>query len=334
MRLADALMADPYLETKSVGIELVERYHRSFSPQLLPKWKRWLAKNQSANWATTDAICGYLIGPLVVAHPSLARRVAGWARDRNMWVRRAAAVSLIPSVRKGAALDEAYGCGHRASGRPRRPDSQSERLAPARGRQDRFRPARSLPARERPRAPADNRSICDRTAARGEARRAARDHAAESDATAARSAADAADDRRELSNSASADSGPGGTSSPACAAAETIRPPRSTRRAHECQRARRADRQSRTPAGSPDRRSSRSATRRPPSTRPNHGTQTQPSLALRCRCWRPPDRGTPHRRRVRRPSRTAPRSSHACALQSRIRARASAKSAGHPFLSF
>ena len=108
MRLADSLMADPYLETKSVGIDVVARFHRTFTPSLLPKWKRWLAKNQSANWATTDAICGCLIGPLIVMHPSLAPRVAAWARDRNMWVRRAAAVSLIPSARKGAALDLAY----------------------------------------------------------------------------------------------------------------------------------------------------------------------------------------------------------------------------------
>jgi len=31
-----------------------------------------------------------------------------WARDRNMWVRRAAAVALIPSVRQGLARDLAY----------------------------------------------------------------------------------------------------------------------------------------------------------------------------------------------------------------------------------
>ena len=35
MRLADGLMRDPYLETKSVGIELVARYRRSFTPALL-----------------------------------------------------------------------------------------------------------------------------------------------------------------------------------------------------------------------------------------------------------------------------------------------------------
>jgi 3-methyladenine DNA glycosylase AlkD len=32
----------------------------------------------------------------------------GWSRDSNMWVRRASAVALIPSVRRGLALDAAY----------------------------------------------------------------------------------------------------------------------------------------------------------------------------------------------------------------------------------
>ena len=56
MACADALIVDRHLEVKSVGIELVARYRRDFTPRLLPKWKRWLAGNHSANWATTDAI--------------------------------------------------------------------------------------------------------------------------------------------------------------------------------------------------------------------------------------------------------------------------------------
>lgn len=108
MRLADGLMRDPYLETKSVGIELVARYRRSFTPALLPRWKAWLSANLSANWATTDAICGLLVGPLLVDRPALAPRMQGWSRDRNMWVRRASAVGLIPSVRRSVALDLAY----------------------------------------------------------------------------------------------------------------------------------------------------------------------------------------------------------------------------------
>lgn len=105
---AEALIVDPYLEAKSVGIEVVARYRRDFAPRDLAVYKRWLAGNHSANWATTDTICGELIGPLLVRYPALAPRMRAWARDRNLWVRRAAAVGLIPSVRRGLALDLAY----------------------------------------------------------------------------------------------------------------------------------------------------------------------------------------------------------------------------------
>jgi len=116
MTLADELIEDPYLDTKGVAVELVRLFHRQFTRGLLPRWKRWLARNHSSNWATTDAICGYLVGPLVLADPSLVPRVASWSRDRNMWVRRASAVGLIPSARKGRALDAVYAVAGRLHG--------------------------------------------------------------------------------------------------------------------------------------------------------------------------------------------------------------------------
>lgn len=108
MRLADALMRDPYLETKAIGIEVVARFRRSFTPRLLPLWKRWLAGNLSTNWATTDLACGMLIGPLLTEYPRLIPQMRTWAAHRNMWVRRASAVALIPAIRRGLALDVAY----------------------------------------------------------------------------------------------------------------------------------------------------------------------------------------------------------------------------------
>ena len=108
MIFAEDLIVDPYLETKSVGIEVVARYRKAFTPKLLPRWKRWLARNYSANWATTDAICGALIGPLLVLYPELADSLRQWSTHRNIWVRRASIVGLIPLVRTGMALDVAY----------------------------------------------------------------------------------------------------------------------------------------------------------------------------------------------------------------------------------
>ena len=116
LAFANALISDRYLEVKGLGIEVLARYRRDFTPRLLPVWKRWLSNNYSTNWATTDAICGLLIGPLLLEHPRLIREMLAWSRESNMWVRRASAVSLIPAVRRGIGLDTAYEVARRLRG--------------------------------------------------------------------------------------------------------------------------------------------------------------------------------------------------------------------------
>jgi 3-methyladenine DNA glycosylase AlkD len=118
MVFAGILLPDRVLEVKAIGIEVVARYRRSFTPRLLRDWKRWLERDWAANWATTDAICGLLIGPLVAAHPELVPRVTHWAGHRNLWVRRAAAVGLLPSMRAHGRLDAAYAVARRLHGDP------------------------------------------------------------------------------------------------------------------------------------------------------------------------------------------------------------------------
>jgi 3-methyladenine DNA glycosylase AlkD len=113
LRFADRLVRDRFLEVKGVGLEVVACYRRDFTPRLLTVWKGWLARDTAANWATTDAICGLLIGPLLVAHPELAAKVGSWSRDGNLWVRRASIVGLIPLARRGLALDTLYGVARR-----------------------------------------------------------------------------------------------------------------------------------------------------------------------------------------------------------------------------
>ena len=106
---AAILIEDRHLEAKGLGIEVLAVFRRDFEPRHLAIWKGWLARNRAANWATTDTVCGMLIGPLLVAHPRLIPVVASWSRDRNLWVRRASAVGLLAPIRKASALDEAYG---------------------------------------------------------------------------------------------------------------------------------------------------------------------------------------------------------------------------------
>lgn len=108
MTFAEALMPACELEVKGLAVEVVAGYRREFRPALLAAWRRWLVRNYAANWATTDGLCGSLIGPVLCAFPSLAPRMLSWARHSNLWVRRASAVALIPSIRRGRELDLAY----------------------------------------------------------------------------------------------------------------------------------------------------------------------------------------------------------------------------------
>jgi 3-methyladenine DNA glycosylase AlkD len=113
MEFADQLIVDRHLEAKALGIEVVARYRRDFTPRLLTRWKGWLTRNHSANWATTDAICGVLIGPLLLQSPELGARLRTWSVDRNMWVRRASIVGLIGCARRGKSLDLVYAIARR-----------------------------------------------------------------------------------------------------------------------------------------------------------------------------------------------------------------------------
>jgi len=108
---AHLLMPDRHLETKAVGLEVLGRFRREFTPSLFARCQRWLAMNYSANWATTDEMCSVVIGPLLVKHPELMPRMREWASHGNMWVRRASIVGLLPPIRRGdthAAVDLVY----------------------------------------------------------------------------------------------------------------------------------------------------------------------------------------------------------------------------------
>jgi 3-methyladenine DNA glycosylase AlkD len=109
VEFAGAMLTDRGLEAKHFGLEVLARRRREFGPWLLPACKRWLAANLAANWATTDLMCGAIIGPLLAREPRLLQRTTPqWARHRNMWVRRASTVGLLQAIREGRALDTAY----------------------------------------------------------------------------------------------------------------------------------------------------------------------------------------------------------------------------------
>jgi len=108
LALCDLLIRERELEAKQIGIELLARFKRQFTPALLEIIKGWLAEDYCNNWATTDGLCSVLLAPLVQKHPGLIVELKRWTREENLWVRRASAVPLVGFARRGQHLDDAY----------------------------------------------------------------------------------------------------------------------------------------------------------------------------------------------------------------------------------
>ena len=107
VRFADVLIARPQLEAKSVGICVLGGFRSAFDDSLLPTAKRWLSR-ACHDWASTDNLCGDVLGPLLLDRPHLIPTLRPWRSSPALYVRRASAVALVPLARRGVALDEVY----------------------------------------------------------------------------------------------------------------------------------------------------------------------------------------------------------------------------------
>jgi len=106
LEVAGELIESKVMEEASVGIKLLRRMKRRFTPELFEIFDGWV--NHLTNWANTDGLSTWLIAETVRLDPGLAERLLPWTASDNRWRRRAAAVSLVPIARKGEMLEEAF----------------------------------------------------------------------------------------------------------------------------------------------------------------------------------------------------------------------------------
>jgi 3-methyladenine DNA glycosylase AlkD len=97
VEIADNLFRGRVLEEKILAVQLLETSTKDLTRADFDLFERWLKR--VSTWADHDALASYLLGPMMAADPALAKRVFPWARSKDKWHRRAAAVSLIRGVR-------------------------------------------------------------------------------------------------------------------------------------------------------------------------------------------------------------------------------------------
>jgi 3-methyladenine DNA glycosylase AlkD len=110
LQVADQLFTGEVLEEKNFAVLLLEKSVAKFGDREFKLFDGWL--DRVTSWADHDALVHYLIGPMIVADPRRARLALRWAKSRNRWHRRAAAVSLIHSPVDGC-------CFRRSSSSPK-----------------------------------------------------------------------------------------------------------------------------------------------------------------------------------------------------------------------
>jgi 3-methyladenine DNA glycosylase AlkD len=98
--LVEALWSRPVHERRLAATLLLEEYPKLVGPNDLPLLERLI--RESKTWAYVDGLAGDVLGELVLRHPKAAAKLDRWARDPDLWVRRAALLAQIKPLRKGA----------------------------------------------------------------------------------------------------------------------------------------------------------------------------------------------------------------------------------------
>lgn len=106
-RLCGGLWESGYIEESFIACEWAYLLHEQYLPRDFKVLENWIGCHVS-NWASCDTLCNHSVGTFLEMYPDYIEKLIHWAESPNMWMRRAAAVSLIIPARKGMFLKEIF----------------------------------------------------------------------------------------------------------------------------------------------------------------------------------------------------------------------------------
>ncbi len=105
--LCEDLWRSGYLEEASIACIWSYSVRKEYQPDDMLVFERWVDEFVT-NWAACDTLCNHSVGTLIVMYPPEITRLKKWALSKNLWMRRASAVSLIVPARKGLFLSDIF----------------------------------------------------------------------------------------------------------------------------------------------------------------------------------------------------------------------------------
>jgi 3-methyladenine DNA glycosylase AlkD len=97
--LSEELFKSQYNEEATIAIQWIGEISNQFEKSDFKIFENWLTKYID-NWGKDDDFCLHIIYPMIEKYPDLINKLKSWAHSKNMWIRRASAVSFITT--KGA----------------------------------------------------------------------------------------------------------------------------------------------------------------------------------------------------------------------------------------
>jgi 3-methyladenine DNA glycosylase AlkD len=99
-RLCTALWASRTFEEGALVCYVYRRFAKQCGGQEFALFARWLDRYVD-NWAHTDGLSLWLLGASIANDPTLIDKLDPWTSSKNRWKRRAAAVALVYSAKRG-----------------------------------------------------------------------------------------------------------------------------------------------------------------------------------------------------------------------------------------
>jgi 3-methyladenine DNA glycosylase AlkD len=103
----EELFRSDFMEEAFVVSSWLPNLIDQLDPDDVCTFKAWIERYIN-NWAKCDSFCNHTIADLIAKYPEVVAEVKSWAKSDCLWLKRAAAVSLILPARKGSFLLEAF----------------------------------------------------------------------------------------------------------------------------------------------------------------------------------------------------------------------------------
>lgn len=110
-RFCTELWASGKNEEGALVCYVYKRFAKTCGEREFGLFTRWLDR-YVANWGHTDGLALWLLGASIANEPGLIGELDAWTGAKNRWKRRAAAVTLVPSARRGLHTREIFRIAH------------------------------------------------------------------------------------------------------------------------------------------------------------------------------------------------------------------------------